>query len=69
MKRPPAEVSWDSRVPDGLHVETGVPGAMVELIEREDGLIEGRNGAGTVVAVIYPRGIQGYSFDEEGWGP
>lgn len=65
MKPTPAQTSWDSRVPDGLHVETGVPGALVELVEREDGLIEGLNGAGSVVAVIYPRGIEGYDYEDE----
>ena len=61
----PVAAGWDSRVPDGLHVETGIPGALVELVERDDGVIEGRNGAGSVVALVYPRGIEGYDFEDE----
>jgi hypothetical protein len=64
-QRQPFAIAWDSRVPSGISIATGVPGAVVELVERTDGVIEGRNGAGSVVELIYPYGVQGADFD--GW--
>jgi hypothetical protein len=65
MKRSPAIAEWDSRTPDGVTIRTGVPGAVVELFERAEGVMEGRNGAGSVVELIFPHGVQGADFD--GW--
>jgi len=69
-KKTPAVAAWDSRIPAGISVETGVPGAVVELVERPDGVIEELNGAGSIVALIYPYGVGGMDFSGEcdWWG-
>jgi hypothetical protein len=52
-------MSFDTRVPDGFRVETGTPGAVVSITERPDGVIEERNGAGSIVSLVYPAGVEG----------
>lgn len=61
------ELSWDSRMPEGFRVETGVPGAVVSTTERPDGVIEERNGAGTIVSLVYPEGVDGLRYDAGEW--
>lgn len=41
-----------------LRIETGAPGAVIESVEVGDGVVEERNGVGTVVALLYPFGIE-----------
>lgn len=65
QQRQPLATIWDSRVPSGISIETGVPGAVVELIERADGVIEERNGAGSVVGLVYPYGVDGFDDLDE----
>lgn len=38
--------------------ETGVPGAVVEVRELTDGLLAEYNGAGSIVAYVYPYGLE-----------
>lgn len=48
---------------DALRVTTGVPGAVISA-EEVDGVLIERNGAGSVVAHVYPNGLD-FGFDDE----
>lgn len=43
---------------DAVRDETGVPGAVIETRELTDGLIAECNGAGSIVAYVYPYGLE-----------
>ncbi|WP_020525880.1 hypothetical protein [Catelliglobosispora koreensis] len=46
-----------------LRIKTGVPGCPVERDEIGEGVIVERNSAGSVVAVVFPRGVAGIEID------
>lgn len=50
-----------------LRVSTGTPGAPVQLSELANGAVVELNGAGSVVAVTFPRGVAGIDFDGMEW--
>lgn len=41
-----------------VRVSTGMPGAAVASVELSDGVIAELNGAGSVVSLIYPHGLE-----------
>lgn len=41
-----------------VRIETGTPGAVVTAVELSDGVIAQFNGAGSVVALVYPHGLE-----------
>lgn len=47
---------------EAVRIETGVPGHPVSIEEAEGGVLVERNGAGSVVAHVYPFGLE----DEHG---
>lgn len=62
MRRPPPAIGPLAPYEDGdaaIRVVTGTPGYPVDVEAIADGIQIERNGAGSVVAVMFPRGIEG----------
>lgn len=48
----------------GVRSETCVPGAVISAVELTDGLVAEYNGVGSVVAYVYPFGLED-PYDDE----